>query len=1144
MGTKENAAQVVFQGEMISTQKQDEAIAAHDVSLGSGCLPANVRQPCGFEFDLCDWASEVPAGQISGMRTKAKGVTAWESTPQQDQSSDDEEFKLNSAHHSQLPVPEPECVASALLITGHICSLSLQMVFALSPLHSCLWVGAKHASTLSPLHSRAQLNSSTSPCWGKSCPLQFHRTMEASVLREEEIFWTCNTPTHRKWVKADVLIPGELKTFKIIFEGTPSIQRSYIGLDQLWVCICAQAPSRKPCSADEFTSGQFIAQESVHDYQQDCSDKSDEDPVICSNHLLCDFESGFWVWEPFLTADSHREFGKGLTSGENHFSEADHPANRNHGSFIYWAHRLPGVAKFGSPFLTKSLTASDPAKINLYAKAGESTLPFQLILEASLSSNTTIALYDISISQGCEISYKSLPGEHVFYPLHLSVLKVDLCHVRMQALFHPASSVILRDSPHGADEANRGFIPTAVSGSSRALAPCGKLQPLLNSLRVVYRQGNRWSQATVQLGCLTLLFHVSLEKVNLGIYDGVSAIDNISFENCALPLPMERCEGPDHVWCGHTKAYVEIFSYVICFGGNWVTEDQTQDDRAEEQTLRYSIFLEASVGDDFTGGIAIGDLSFMSCILYPGNLPVDLPTLTETSSPVTIPPHTCTGNKFVFRSNGYCAENIQKCDFRNDCPDKLDESLNTTDGWHLYADSSNGESGDMADILTPVISRMGPKCTLGFRTHVNGASVGPLQIVFRAKLGVHYMRDVAVDDISFQDCTPFLSPDRKCTAQEFTYANKHWTSISSELCDSEFDLCSWEQEQDDDFYWDLKTSCFLAPGTEPAADHTLALGHYTFTKSMFLQQPMAAARISSPVLSRRSKNCKVSVSHHTKLPVNRTREPGDFWQWKELALSGNEDVRLKFEGRVGKGPGDIMLDNTVLTELYTIPSVHERILSGASTNRHFLCLEATPVGLQGEEAHLKNTVQESSAACTMSFWYFVSASATDYYHDKIGTLSSHPFCSRQRKDYQKYGKKENEEILKISTRDLGGGAATVGSEFKNCVTVRETSETCPEATDVLCYSKCITSHLVWDCTPDCPDRSDAAHVYTTTRGSCNFETDSGNWTTACSLTSDSEGDLDWAIGNRTPSEALSADPDHTPGKSTRVIDSWKPALTI
>lgn len=33
--------------------------------------------------------------------------------------------------------------------------------------------------------------------------------------KEEEIFWIYNTSTHRKWMKVDVVIPEELKTFKV-----------------------------------------------------------------------------------------------------------------------------------------------------------------------------------------------------------------------------------------------------------------------------------------------------------------------------------------------------------------------------------------------------------------------------------------------------------------------------------------------------------------------------------------------------------------------------------------------------------------------------------------------------------------------------------------------------------------------------------------------------------------------------------------------------------------------------------------------------------------------------------------------------------------------------------------------------------------
>ncbi|XP_023985471.1 MAM and LDL-receptor class A domain-containing protein 1 [Physeter macrocephalus] len=1583
--------QVVFEGQIISTHEQDEVIAIDDISFSSGCLPANdeilpcqetsntkkeqchpdislcrfdstdeglrLCQACGFDFDMCDWVSETSAGQTSWMRTKAREISVLESPPQQDQSSDDEGYYI--------------------------------------------WVGAKHASTLNHLGSRAYLNSSVCHCLGKSCHLQFYYSMENSVLRvglynkkEEEIFWTYNISTHRKWVKADVLIPEGLKTFKIIFEGTILSQQGFIGLDELWVYACAQAPSRHLCSADEFTcaSGQCIAQELVCDSQQDCSDKSDEDPATCSNHLRCGFESGFCGWEPFLTEeDSHWEFVKRLTSVDHHLADAENTTNTNHGSFIYLgAHRSPAVAKLGSPVLTKSLNASTPcqvqfwyrlsqhsrlsvftrtsldgdlqkqgdlirisksqwrqAKMDLFAKAGESTLPFQLILEATvLSSHATVALDDISVSQECEISYKTLPSTSVQSKVSECDFEANSCgwfeaaseddfdwtwssRSNLSADFE--QQVPPWDHTHNTSQGHFMFILK----KSNSLSQIAKLQSptfgqtgpgctlsfwfynyglsvgaaelqlhMENSSdstvlwRVLYNQGNQWSQATVQLGRLTQPFHLSLHKVSLGVYDGVSAIDDVRFENCILPPPSKSCEGPDHFWCLHTKTCIKKlqlcdlvddcgdytdeatcvpelqcdFENGICnweqdtgddFDWTWnqgptstlntgpmkdytlgtakghylyieSSEPQVFQHRAallspilnatdvEGCTFRFyyhmfgkhiyklaiyqriwnntrgqllwqifgnqgniwirkhlnifsrwpfQISVEASVGDGFTGDIAIDDLSFMDCTLYPGNLPVNLPTPPETSVPVTLPPHNCTDNEFVCRSDGQCVENIQKCDFRYDCRDRSDESscamevcsfekgslckwyqpisekliqdsntfrwglgdgtsihhgeenhrpsvdhtTNTADGWYLYADSSNGKFGDMADILTPVISRTGPKCTLVFWTHMNGATVGSLQvlskidnvtsklwaqsgqqgaqwkkievflgvhshtqIVFRAKRGISYIGDVAVDDISFQDCSPLLSADRTCTAQEFTCANKHCIArdklcdfvndcadnsdetpficgTSSGCCDFEFDLCSWKQEQDDDFDWNLKASSIPASGTEPAADHTLrnSSGHYIFIKSLFPQQPMRAARISSPVISRRSKNCKVifhyhmyghgigaltliqvSVSNQTKVLLNLTVEQGNFWQREELSLSGDEDFQLQFEGRVGKGHhGDIALDDIVLTknclsfhhsmtEELKVPlpagycpygyrecqngkcykpeqscnfvddcgdytdendcgssctfekgwcgwqnSLAENfdwVLGVGSPqslrpprdhtlgneNGHFLYLEATPVGLRGEEAHLKSGLwQEASAACTMSFWYFISTKATGSIQVLIKTekgLSKVWQESKQNSGdhWQKavilLGKLRNFEVIfqGIRTRDLGGGAAIDDIEFENCMTVGETSEICPEATDFLCRNKkCIASHLVCDYQPDCSDRSDETHCgqYTSTTGSCNFEITSGSWTTACSLTQDSQDDLDWAIGSRIPTEALSPDLDHTPGSGQHFL---------
>ncbi|NXD89883.1 MALR1 protein, partial [Chaetorhynchus papuensis] len=157
-------------------------------------------------------------------------------------------------------------------------------------------------------------------------------------------------------------------------------------------------------------------------------------------------------------------------------------------------------------------------------------------------------------------------------------------------------------------------------------------------------------------------------------------------------------------------------------------------------------------------------------------------------------------------------------------------------------------------------------------------------------------------------------------------------------CNFEFELCGWKQDENDDFDWHLRTSSTAKLGTGPATDHTLQepSGHYIFIKSSFFQLPGQKARISSPVLSRRNKNCKVcedviifyyhmygahigsliiyqrTTLKHEKILLILTGNQGNFWQRKALTLSGDgdEDFQVVFEGIAGKGPKDgIALDD-------------------------------------------------------------------------------------------------------------------------------------------------------------------------------------------------------------------------------------------
>ncbi|KAG2458289.1 MALR1 protein, partial [Polypterus senegalus] len=707
--------------------------------------------------------------------------------------------------------------------------------------------------------------------------------------------------------------------------------------------------------------------------------------------------------------------------------------------------------------------------------------------------------------------------------------------------------------------------------------------------RTLYDQGSRWLRVLIQLGRLTRPFHFSLTKLSLGVFDGVSALDDIRFENCALPPPVPVCQGPQHFHCRDTKACIDRllvcdltddcgdasdedhcaqglqcdFEDGLC---NWTQDDvdnfdwtriqgptptaktgpwkdhslgtvlghylyiETSAPQAFRDTavllspnfgptahqacvfrfhyhmfgqhiyrlavykrtsrdtrglllwaqygeqgnlwLRetlhirssqpFQVLVEGTVGDDLNGDIAIDDLSFMDCLLYDGDLPsAGLTTPWGSSGPPTEAPNNCSHEQFACQETGRCIDAGRRCDFRGDCADKSDEvtcvqpmcnfegglmcgwhqntstsseaehpfqwfigkgaslhpgeenhrpawdhSSASHDGFYMYADSSNGAYGDIADLLTPLISRTGPQCTLTFWYHMNGITVGTLQvlivsggvtqdlwalsgsqgnswkkgevflgtrdtfqghcarslsfqqIILRAKRGISYIGDVTLDDVAFEDCAPLLTPDRQCHTDEYTCANDfcipkdnlcdfsdHCGDASDEdpficghfygRCDFEFDLCSWRQWQGDDFDWLLRVGSTPTLGTGPSADHTLQdpSGYYIYVESSFPQTVGNVAKLSSPTISRLSRDCKlifyvhmagrsmgsllvyqVTVSNQQRQLLNLTGDQGNYWQRRQLALHADEDFMVLIEGQVGKGgKGDISLDDITFT---------------------------------------------------------------------------------------------------------------------------------------------------------------------------------------------------------------------------------------
>lgn len=80
--------------------------------------------------------------------------------------------------------------------------------------------------------------------------------------------------------------------------------------------------------------------------------------------------------------------------------------------------------------------------------------------------------------------------------------------------------------------------------------------------QTLYNQGNQWHPVIVQIGRQTRPFHISVAKLSLAVYEGVSALDDIMFHNCSLPEAVEMCKTSNHLHCSRSKACVNY--YQIC----------------------------------------------------------------------------------------------------------------------------------------------------------------------------------------------------------------------------------------------------------------------------------------------------------------------------------------------------------------------------------------------------------------------------------------------------------------------------------------------------------------------------------------------------------------------------------------------------
>uniref|UniRef100_A0A8C8BKF7 MAM and LDL receptor class A domain containing 1 n=1 Tax=Otus sunia TaxID=257818 RepID=A0A8C8BKF7_9STRI len=1189
--------EVIFWG-MVETRRQGETVAIDDITFSEGCSLA-LPQSSTFELSMCEWRSEQLAEPAMWAQLQAGHKIA--------SCSFLKDWSNNTEGHFEWLEANDNALYKSAYLNSSMCHCSSKNC------HFQFHYSIADSSVLKVVLFTNQ---------------------------EEHVLWETNIMIKKEWVKVDIQLPTGLEKLKLMFKGTLQNRASFICLNsiQLLDTTPSEPPDFCVLEVNDTTcdfEADFCGWKPLNKGDADWNIMRKQAPLdrrlpgrghttntgcgafiyFSGSHQMNTKMAMSHLGSPFLV-----KLSPGLSCCQVRFwcqlSQDSQLSVFKRTALDGSLEKLRDIS--GSPEMQWT-------KVNIPVESSFEDLPFQIVLRATiLTTNATVAVDDIGITGQCGVVNKSLLGVSKESEAAVCDFERESCGWTEAAnadgfdWVRSSSSALApifkkqappQDHTSNKSEGHFMFIlkdSSSISQVARLRSPkfrqtgsnctltfwyynygqsvgAAEMQLLVDGLkqptvlwRAYYNEGNQWLKAVIQLGRLPYPFQLSLDKISLGFYDGVSAIDDITFENCALPPPALSCEGPNRFWCRDTKACID--SLLVCdlvdncgdgsdedncdsdlqcsFENglcnweqdteddfNWIrirgptptvntgplkdhttgttrghylymesSEPRQFQDKAVllsplfnpsgnrtcifrfhyhmfgKQVYKLSVFqrtvsntkgwllwykfgnqgnrwirqtLYISSSKPFQAKLFITKLECLGPItqifvglFFKGSLPTISTTTSGTSIPPTLPMNNCTEKEFVCRASGRCIQMVQKCDFIPDCSDKSDESacvmevcdfedknwcgwyqpaseqmsgnysihtanifkwelgrganlypgqekhcplidhtMYTEEGWYLFADSSNGEFGHTADIATPVISLTGPKCKIIFWNHMNGSTIGSLevlcktsnrtsklwtqsgnqgpqwkraevflgirsnfQVVFRAKRGVSYMGDVAVDDITFEDCSPLVVPGRPCTSEEFTCANKYCIpkdnlcdfvndcadnsdetpticSTSIGHCNFEFDLCGWKQDENDDFDWNLRTSSTTKMGTGPATDHTLQepSGHYIFIKSSFLQLPGQKARISSPVLSKRNKNCKIlfyyhmygahigslivyqkTMAKHEKILLNLTGNQGNFWQRKTLILAGDgdEDFQVVFEGIAGKGPKDgIALDD-------------------------------------------------------------------------------------------------------------------------------------------------------------------------------------------------------------------------------------------